>query len=98
MSLTYIASESLMVLCPSVAFSIGEAAVAIASQFNGLVSLSALWSVTPPDLASILVQLENAITGMQLAVSLGLPSISFDIAATATLVAKINAGFGLLGV
>ncbi len=98
MALSYVASESLMVLCPTIAASIGPAAIAIASEFNGAAALSALWSVTPPNLASILVQLENAIAAMQLAVSLGLPSVSFDLAAATSLVASINAGFPLLTV
>ncbi len=96
MTLTYVASESLMVLCPSIALSIGPAAIAIASQFDGAGALAALWSVSPPNLAGILLQLEQAIAAMQTAVSLGLPSLSFSLADASALVASVTGGFPLL--
>lgn len=98
MALTYKGSLNLGLLCPSVYASIGEVAVAIAAQFEGALNLQALWSVTPPDLPSVKLQLANGIAAMQFAASLGLPSISFDFAAVTSLIAKLNLSFSLTAV
>jgi hypothetical protein len=85
-----------MVLCPVIALSIGQSAIAISSQHDGAAALIPIWTLAPPDLASILLKLEDAIASMQAAVVLGLPSVSFGLPEITALVASINGGYPIL--
>jgi hypothetical protein len=74
----------------------GEAAIAIAASITGALNLNASLSITPPTLALTLQALIDFEASCTLALSLGLPTISFDFTAALDLVAHLNASLGLL--
>jgi len=96
MSLTYVGAISLPVLVPSVYASIGAASVMINAAFQGNLSVHASFSASPPTLPGILAGLTAFEVSLVEAISLGLPSVSFDVSAAASLVASLNLAFDLL--
>lgn len=88
MALNYVALQAIPLMVPSVQLAIGVPAIALNASLSGALGLT----VTPPYLATALeidAQLSAGAT-------LGLPSVSFGVSTAATLVAQLNAAFGLL--
>jgi hypothetical protein len=83
-------------LCPILVNSEGVAAVSIAAAIDGLLALQAQITITPPNLTAILAALVEFQAQCTAALSAGLPSVSFDISAAATLVANLTAALTLV--
>ena len=74
----------------------GEASVAIDAQLQGAIALQASLSITPPTIAATLEALATFEASLVAAADLGLPQVSFDLDACASLIASINASYGFL--
>jgi hypothetical protein len=95
-ALVYVGKLSLSALCPIVAASIGDVGVSLNAGLTGNLAVNASFSATPPDIASILAGLAQFQAQLSAAISLGVPSVSFDVSAAASLVTKLNLSFSLL--
>ena len=96
MALTYVAELSLPLLCPSVQLSLGVPAISLNAQLTGNLALNASFSVSPPTVAIYLAALESIQLQLNAAITAGLPSISFSLSDTLTLIADLDLAFGLL--
>jgi hypothetical protein len=96
MSLVYVGSLSLAALAPSVYLSLGKVGVSLNAAFNGNLSVSASFSATPPDLSFYLAGIAQMIADLTTSAGLGLPNVSFDVSAAATLLVELEAAFVLL--
>ena len=96
MALTYVAELSLPLLCPSVQLSMGVPAISLNAQLTGNLALNASFSVSPPTVAIYLAALESIQLQLNAAITAGLPSISFSLSDTLTLIADLELAFGLL--
>ena len=96
MALTYVAELSLPLLCPSVQLSMGVPAISLNAQLTGNLALNASFSVSPPTVAIYLAALESIQLQLNAAITAGLPSISFSLSDTLTLIADLDLAFGLL--
>lgn len=96
MSLTYVGAISLPVLVPSVYASIGAVGVAINAAFQGNLAVNASFSASPPTIGLILTELAAFSANLTAAIGLGLPNVSFDVSAAASLVASLELAFDLL--
>lgn len=96
MALAYVGSLSLPALVPVVELSIGAPAIAINAQLQGAISLNASLTVSPPTVAVYLATLAEIEAQLTAAIDLGLPSVSFQFSDTVTLIASLEAAFGIL--
>jgi hypothetical protein len=96
MALSYIGEKSLLVLCPSVALSLGVPAIAFSASFSGNVALNASLSVTPPTVAIYLSGLAELQAQLNLAIGFGAPSFSFTISDVLSFQVQLEAALTLL--
>src|SRR6185312_2790264 len=96
MALLFVAELPLPAIVPSVNLSIGIPAMSINANLQGALDLNASFSISPPTIGVYIAALVDVEAQMTAAIGLGLPSVSFDASAAATLVASLNAAFGLL--
>jgi len=94
--LTYVGSMSLAALVPIVYASIGAVGVSLSASFEGNLAVNAQFTATPPTLSARLAAVADFNASLATAIGLGLPNISFDASASASLIADLDAAFGLL--
>jgi hypothetical protein len=95
-SLVYVGSLTLSALAPSVYLSLGNVGVALNAAFQGNLSVSASFTASPPDLSFYLAGIAQMIAQLTVSADLGLPTVSFDVAAAVGLIAELELAFDLL--
>lgn len=83
-------------LSPLVVSAMGDASIAIAAAIDGAAAVNAQLTIAPPDILSILAQIDAFLASCSAGISFGAPSVSFDIAGAIQLVANLNASLGLI--
>lgn len=94
--LTYLAEMNLGALCPLCVTSTAGVIAGLHAQLNGLVALAANLTLHPPSFTTSLTLAAQLTSTLNAAISLGLPGVSFQLAAVAKAVAALNANLSLL--
>lgn len=96
MTLAYQGKLEIGAICPIVVTGTADAAAQLQANLTGALALEASLSITPPSVAEQITILTEFLAQLTAGVTLGVPSVSFNLAACTDLIASINASIGVL--